>query len=97
PFDASSAPFANSILIKADDDSWSMISLGDPRCHDAQYSLMPTALANHDCCVACRIEMILNLLYRQVENLFFHFLSLAILPVELAREHGCLAVIVSEQ
>ena len=58
---------------------------------------MPAARADHDCCVARRIELTLYLLYRCLENLFFHLLAFAILLVELCRKHRCLAVIFSEQ
>src|SRR5262249_2185075 len=97
PLNASSASFADSILVEPNHNRGSMISSGNPRCHNAQHSLMPAASANDDGGVAHRIWPILYFLYRQVKNLLFHFLALAILPVELCCEHRCLVVITREQ
>src|SRR5262245_9145619 len=97
PLDASSASFADSILVKADHDGWSMISSSDPRSHDPKDSRMPAAPANYDRCVARGIELILDLLYCGFENLFFNLLAFAILSVELCRECHCFCFIVSKQ
>src|SRR4029434_1434904 len=97
PFDASSAAFAQSVLVEADHDGWSMIPSSDPRCYNAKYARMPAACANHDGCVARCIEPILYLLYRSVEHLFFHLLALAILLIEFCCEHCPLGLIVSKQ
>src|SRR4029453_672498 len=97
PLNTSSASFTDSVFVEAYYDGRPMIFSSDPRRHNAKYSLMPIARPNDDGCVARRINPLLFLFHRQVENLSFHFLTLAVLPVELCREHRCLAVIVSEQ
>ena len=62
PFNASSASFADSVLVEADHDGWSMIPSSDPRCYNAKYPRMPAGRSNHDGRVARRIEPILYLL-----------------------------------
>src|SRR5712664_4495300 len=64
-FDAAAATFTDTVLVNADHNCGPMILVDDARGHDSENTGMPASLENDNRRIACRIELLRDLLFRR--------------------------------
>ena len=96
-FDAAAASLSDTGFLKSDHNRRPMIFAGNSRRDNSDHARMPATSAHDNRRISHRIKFTGDLLFRGKEDLFFNFLSLAILVVEKISERRSFAFILCKK